>query len=106
MATRNINLTDALDRFVAEKVASGSYQNASEVVRAGLRLLQDEDALRAERTRRLMELVQPAIDDIEAGRYEVIEPGNMKAFWDGVEKRAQEKVKRQEAATKQATKKK
>src|SRR3972149_3467532 len=39
MATRNINLPDALDRFVAEKVSSGSYQNASEVVRAGLRLL-------------------------------------------------------------------
>jgi|CXWL01.1.fsa_nt_gi hypothetical protein len=30
MATRNINLTDALDRFVAELVQSGSYQNASE----------------------------------------------------------------------------
>ena len=39
MATRNINLTDALDRFVAEQIEGGSYQNASEVVRAGLRLL-------------------------------------------------------------------
>ncbi len=48
MATRNINLTDALDRFVAELVASGQYQNASEVVRAGLRALKAEEATRAE----------------------------------------------------------
>ena len=36
MPTRNINLTDKLDRFVATKVKSGRYENASEVVRAGL----------------------------------------------------------------------
>ena len=39
MPTRNIHLTDALDRFVAEQVESGQFQNASEVVRAGLRAL-------------------------------------------------------------------
>src|SRR5713101_4044314 len=37
MPTRNINLTPGLDRFVATKVKSGRYENASEVVRAGLR---------------------------------------------------------------------
>jgi putative addiction module CopG family antidote len=36
MAARNINLTDAAGRFVADQVASGACQNASEVVRAGL----------------------------------------------------------------------
>ena len=36
MPTRNVNLTDELDRFVA-KVESGRYENASEVVRAALR---------------------------------------------------------------------
>jgi antitoxin ParD1/3/4 len=47
MATRNINLTDALDRFVAAQIASGTFQNASEVVRAGLRLLKAEEEQRA-----------------------------------------------------------
>jgi antitoxin ParD1/3/4 len=98
MATRNINLTDALDRFVAEKVASGSYQNASEVVRAGLRLLAAEEALRAERIKRLNAEIQPAIDDIEAGRYTIYE--NARAMFDGVEKRAQAEAKRRRARKK------
>jgi len=41
--TRNVNLTDELDRFVLEKVASGRYENASEVVRAALRTLEREE---------------------------------------------------------------
>jgi len=40
MPTRNVNLTDELDRFVLKKVESGRYENASEVVRAGLRTLE------------------------------------------------------------------
>jgi antitoxin ParD1/3/4 len=55
MPTRNVNLTDELDRFVLAKVASGRYEDASEVVRAALRTLEREeqqyeaklDALRA-----------------------------------------------------------
>lgn len=43
MPTRNVNLTDELDRFVAQKVKSGRYENASEVVRAGLRTLEREE---------------------------------------------------------------
>ena len=39
MPTRNVNLTEELDRFVVSKVESGKYENASEVVRAGLRAL-------------------------------------------------------------------
>ena len=43
MPTRNVNLTDELDRFVLEKVESGHYENASEVVRAALRTLEREE---------------------------------------------------------------
>ncbi len=43
MPTRNISLTKQLDRFVAKKIASGRYENASEVVRAGLRTLEREE---------------------------------------------------------------
>jgi antitoxin ParD1/3/4 len=43
MPTRNVNLTDELDRFVLKKVKSGRYENASEVVRAGLRTLEREE---------------------------------------------------------------
>ena len=43
MPTRNISLTKQLDRFVAKTIASGRYENASEVVRAGLRTLEREE---------------------------------------------------------------
>jgi antitoxin ParD1/3/4 len=43
MPTRNVNLTDELDRFVLAKVKSGRYENASEVVRAALRKLEREE---------------------------------------------------------------
>ena len=41
--TRNVTLTDELDRFVVETVATGRYENASEVVRAALRTLAREE---------------------------------------------------------------
>jgi putative addiction module CopG family antidote len=43
MPTRNVNLTDDLDHFVPQKVESGRYENASEVVRAALRTLEREE---------------------------------------------------------------
>ena len=43
MPTRNVNLTDELDRFVLSKVESGRYENASEVVRAAIRSLEREE---------------------------------------------------------------
>ena len=43
MPTRNVNLTKELDQFVLDKVDSGRYENASEVVRAALRTLEREE---------------------------------------------------------------
>jgi putative addiction module CopG family antidote len=40
----NVSLTPALERLIAERVSSGRYQTASEVVRAGLRLLERTEA--------------------------------------------------------------
>ena len=44
MATRNVVLTDTQSELVDRLVASGRYQNASEALRAGLRLLEREEA--------------------------------------------------------------
>ncbi len=44
MATRNVVLTDHQEELVSGLVESGRYQNASEAVRAGLRLLEREEA--------------------------------------------------------------
>lgn len=43
MPTRNINLTTELDQSVDDRIASGQYANASEVLRAGLRALAEDE---------------------------------------------------------------
>lgn len=45
----NVSLTPELERFIAARVASGHYQSASEVVRAGLRLLLEREGATARR---------------------------------------------------------
>jgi antitoxin ParD1/3/4 len=44
MTTRNVVLTDTQSDLVDRLVASGRFQNASEALRAGLRLLEREEA--------------------------------------------------------------
>jgi len=43
MPTRNINLTPEMDKFVARRIREGRYANASEVLRAGIRALEQEE---------------------------------------------------------------
>ncbi len=43
MPTRNVNLTPELDNFVLDRVESGRFENASEVVRAALRTMEREE---------------------------------------------------------------
>jgi len=42
----NVSLTPELEKFIDDKVESGLYNNASEVVREGLRLLKEHDEIR------------------------------------------------------------
>jgi len=44
--TLNVSLTPQLNKFVTATVASGRYLSASEVVREGLRLLEEREAIR------------------------------------------------------------
>tara|TARA_R110002020_G_scaffold233050_26_gene444821 strand:- start:4607 stop:4864 length:258 start_codon:yes stop_codon:yes gene_type:complete len=44
MVTRNVVLTETQDQLIQALVASGRFQNASEAMRAGLRLLEQEEA--------------------------------------------------------------
>lgn len=44
MPTRNVNLTEHFDSFIETGISSGRFSNASEVVREGLRLLEQHEA--------------------------------------------------------------
>jgi antitoxin ParD1/3/4 len=60
--TRSINLTPELDRFVDTKIKSGRYEDASEVVRAGLRNLEREEQEHAAK----LAALRSAIDEGDA----------------------------------------
>lgn len=64
----NVSLTPELELIVANKVESGLYNSASEVVREGLRLLQQRDEMREMKLEALRKTIQKGIDDLEAGR--------------------------------------
>lgn len=57
MPTRNVNLTDELDRFVLSKIESGRYENASEVIRAALRTLERDEQEHAAKLAALREAI-------------------------------------------------
>jgi antitoxin ParD1/3/4 len=69
MPTRNVNLTDHFDRFIEEGVTSGRYSNASEMVREGLRLLEEREEDRQAWLKWVREEAQKGIDAIERGEF-------------------------------------
>ena len=68
MPTRNVVLTEHQASLVEQLVTSGRYQNASEVLREGLRLVEQREAEDAHRLEALRTAVQVGIGDIESGR--------------------------------------
>ncbi|MGC9199072.1 MAG: type II toxin-antitoxin system ParD family antitoxin [Acidobacteriaceae bacterium] len=70
MPTRNVSLSDQLDSFIAAGIEEGRYSNASEVVREGLRLLQQREAEDRARIDWLRGAAQKGIDAIQRGEYE------------------------------------
>jgi len=68
MPTRNLVITDHQSQWVESLVKSGRYQNASEVMREGLRLLEERDRDFEARIGALKAQVQVGLTDIEAGR--------------------------------------
>lgn len=69
MPTRNVVLTDHQATFVEQLVASGRYQNASEVLREGLRMIERRESEVSARLSALQEAVRIGIADIDAGRF-------------------------------------
>lgn len=69
MPTRNVVLTEHQASFVEQLVSSGRYQNASEVLREGLRMIERREAEESTRLAALQEAARIGIADIEAGRF-------------------------------------
>jgi antitoxin ParD1/3/4 len=63
----NVSLTPELEKLVTRKVASGLYQSASEVIREGLRLLDDHDRLRELHLGEVRKNIQTGLAQLDRG---------------------------------------
>lgn len=77
MPTRNVVLTERQAKLIESLVGSGRYQNASEVLREGLRLIERRETEDAAKLLALREAASVGISALERGAF--------KEFTDGVE---------------------
>lgn len=67
MPARNVFLTDHFDSFINDGIEAGRYKNASEVVREGLRLLEQREREYQAKVDWLRGAVQVGIDELNRG---------------------------------------
>lgn len=73
MPTRNIVLTSHQSSFIEQLVHDGRYQNASEVLREGLRMVEQREAEDASRLEALRTAVRIGANDIESGLFTTLD---------------------------------
>jgi antitoxin ParD1/3/4 len=93
MPTRNVNLTGHYEQFVVEQVTSGRFKNASEVMRAGLRLLEQKNREEEEKIALLRSLAAEGFDELDQGRGTIIDgPRQLRKFIGQIGRRAARKT--------------
>lgn len=89
----NVSLTPELEKLVNEKVQSGLYNSASEVVREALRLLKEEDIRKEIRRNELRREIMLGVEQIRNGEFIEVKASEMKDFADQIIKEARDEFK-------------
>lgn len=82
----NVSLTPGLEQFVNDKLASGPYQNASQVIGEALRLLKERD----ERLETLRRDVRAGFEAAERGEYEDYDENSTPDLAEGIKQRGRQ----------------
>ena len=69
MPTRNVVLSERHEKLITDLVASGRYQNASEILREGLRLVEERDAREADKLEALRAAAEIGLEALERGEF-------------------------------------
>ena len=93
MPTRNVVLTAHHEGVIEALVSSGRYQNASEVLREGLRLIEEREAREAAKLKLLQDAAQVGFADLDQGRYRDLQDDELEGFVSDLGRRAGDRVR-------------
>ncbi len=80
MPTRNVVLTAHHERLIAALVNTGRYQNASEVLREGLRMVEAREARDAAKLEALRQMADTGFADLDQGRHRDLHDDELEDF--------------------------
>lgn len=80
MPTRNVVLTAHHESLIEALVSTGRYQNASEVLREGLRLIEQREAREAAKLKALQEGAQAGFAELDQGLYRDLQDDELEDF--------------------------
>ena len=93
MPTRNVVLSEHQHELVETLVQSGRYQNASEVLREGLRLIEERERFEAVKLKALKRAARQGWADVAAGRYADVAEDQLEDFVGQLSRRAAHQAK-------------
>jgi antitoxin ParD1/3/4 len=93
MPTRNVVLSEHQQQLVETLVQSGRYQNASEVLREGLRLIEERDRREEAKLKALKQAARQGWADVSAGRYADVGDDELEDFVGQLGRRAAQAIK-------------
>ena len=89
----NVSLTPELEKLVRDKVKSGQYESAVDVVRDALRFLEERDQVRQAQTQELRKKIDKGLESLERG-----EGVDGEEFFDALEREEPELTRRRKRA--------
>ncbi len=93
MPTRNVVLSDHQQALVETLVQSGRYQNASEVLREGLRLIEERERIGEAKLHALKQAARQGWADVSSGRYADVGGDQLEEFIGQLGRRAAQLAK-------------
>jgi antitoxin ParD1/3/4 len=93
MPTRNVVLSEHQQQLLETLVQSGRYQNASEVLREGLRLIEERERHETAKLKALKQAVRQGWTDLSAGRYADVADDQLDDFIAQMGRRAAQSTK-------------
>ena len=94
MPTRNVVLTDHHEDIIDHLVKSGRYQNASEVLREGLRLIEQRENAEAAKLHALREAAAIGFADLDENRFIEIPDSELDEFVVNIGREAEERIRK------------